>query len=219
MTSFRQIEANRRNALKSTGPITEEGKRRSAQNAVRHGLTAETTIVALEDSDDYKAFELAVTADYRGETAVERELVLRLASLLWWLRRATAIETGLFEMQAEISTGQRRLCQTEPKEGSLATDSAAGSSKNLQFRDNERHDCPDGLPTATLMLDLARCFIDLSQLDHALFERLGRYETALWRQTRQVMFSLAILQNACNTVRRSQALSVRKWSRMPPFIE
>ena len=54
MTSFRQIEANRRNACKSTGPITEEGKQRSRCNAVRHGLTAETVIGALEDAEDYK---------------------------------------------------------------------------------------------------------------------------------------------------------------------
>src|SRR5436853_3091049 len=100
MTSWRQIQANRRNALKSTGPTTTEGKQKSRCNAVRHGLTAETVIGALEDAEDYKAFEAAITADYGAESAVERELVLRLASLLWRLRRATTMETGLFEIQA-----------------------------------------------------------------------------------------------------------------------
>jgi hypothetical protein len=88
MTSFRQIEANRRNAQLSTGPMTDEGKRRSRPNAVRHGLTAETVIDVLEDAEDYEAFEVAVTADYDVQAAVERQLVL--ASLLWRLRRATA---------------------------------------------------------------------------------------------------------------------------------
>ena len=111
MSSLRQIEANRRNARLSTGPVTDEGKRRSRQNAVRHGLTAETVITTLEDAEDYAAFEMAVTADYDAQSAVERELVLRLASLLWRLRRATAIETGLFEIQARqllrVSTRSR----------------------------------------------------------------------------------------------------------------
>src|SRR5438128_11622250 len=100
MSSFRQIEANRRNARLSTGPVTTEGKRKSRRNAIRHGLTAETVIGALEDAEDYAAFEMAVTADFDATSAVERELVLRLASLLWRLRRATAIESGLFRIQA-----------------------------------------------------------------------------------------------------------------------
>ena len=108
MTSLRQIEANRRNARLSTGPVSEEGKRRSRQNAVRHGLTAETVIDALEDAEDYAKFEMAVTADYDAPSAVERELVLRLASLLWRLRRATAIESGLFRIQAKQLLQQRR---------------------------------------------------------------------------------------------------------------
>ncbi len=78
MTTFKQIEANRRNALKSTGPTSAQGKQRSRANAVRHGLTAETVIGALEDAEDYKAFEGAVIADYDAQSAVERELVLRL---------------------------------------------------------------------------------------------------------------------------------------------
>ena len=108
MTSFKQIEANRRNARRSTGPITEEGKLRSRRNAVRHGLTAETVIGALEDAEDYKAFEAAVIADYDAQSAVERELVLRLASLLWRIRRATTMETGLFEIQAKHLLDFRR---------------------------------------------------------------------------------------------------------------
>jgi hypothetical protein len=48
MISFRQIEANRRNARQSTGSVTEEGKKRSGQNALRHGMTAETVIDALD---------------------------------------------------------------------------------------------------------------------------------------------------------------------------
>src|ERR1700693_4282483 len=108
MTSFSQIAANRRNASKSTGPTTDEGKQRSRCNAVRHGLTAETVIGALEDAEDYRAFEAAIVADYDAQSAVERDLVLRLVSLLWRLRRATAIETGLFEIQADHLTGLRQ---------------------------------------------------------------------------------------------------------------
>ena len=44
MTSLRQIESNRRNAQKSTGPKTDDGKARASRSAVRHGLTAETVI-------------------------------------------------------------------------------------------------------------------------------------------------------------------------------
>src|SRR5258708_11700422 len=102
MTSFRQIQANRRNAIRSTGPNTEECKRRSRRNAIRHGLCAETVIENIEDIEDYRSFEAAVIADYDAQTAVERELVLRRASLLWRLRRATAIETDLLRVQAAI---------------------------------------------------------------------------------------------------------------------
>ena len=80
MTSVKQFEANRRNSLKSTGPKTEAGKQAARCNAVRHGLTAETVIGGLEDAEDYKAFEAAITADYDAQSAVERELVLRLAT-------------------------------------------------------------------------------------------------------------------------------------------
>src|SRR6201997_3038683 len=128
MTSLRQIEANRRNALKSTGPKTEAGKQVSRCNAVRHGLTAETVISALEDAEDYKAFEATITADYDAQSAVERELVLRLASLLWRLRRATTMETGLFAIQAEHLRDRRENHQ-------LLTDSRDIIPAVIQRRD------------------------------------------------------------------------------------
>ena len=68
-------------------------------------------IGALEDAEDYKAFEAAIIADYDAQSAVERELVLRLASLLWRLRRATTMETGLFEIQADYLRGSGRAAK------------------------------------------------------------------------------------------------------------
>src|SRR5438309_6366846 len=133
MTSFRQFAANRRNALKSTGPATAKGKQRSRCNAVRHGLTAETVIGALEDAEDYKAFEAAITADYDAQSAVERELVLRLASLLWRLRRATTMETGLFEIQADHLHEVRRV-RPVPSSGFIHTLSGGGDPSGPHCR-------------------------------------------------------------------------------------
>jgi hypothetical protein len=192
MTSFKQIEANRRNALKSTGPNSEEGKLQSRCNAVRHGLTAETVIGALEDAADYKAFEAAIIADYDAQSAVERELVLRLASLLWRLRRATTIETGLFEMEAghlgeagqgdQIGPASRQVVR--PLFGSHASVSSPESLPTSGVRAKLGHD-----PAA----DLTRCFLRLADLHNFALDRLSRYEAALWRQAGQVLFTLDAL--------------------------
>ena len=193
MTSFKQIEANRRNALKSTGPITEEGKLQSRCNAVRHGLTAETVIGALEDAQDYEAFEAAVIADYDAQSAVERELVLRLASLLWRLRRATAIETGLFEFEAE------RLSETEP---SHRVSSASREVVRALFGPRELVSSPDGhpasrgvrvRPSADPTAELTRSYLGLANLPNFALDRLSRYEATLWRQVGQILFTLDAL--------------------------
>ena len=207
MTSFRQFQANRLNALRSSGPQTEDGKRRSRLNAVRHGLTAETVIGNLEDAEDYKAFEATIIADYCPETAVARELVLRLASLLWRLRRATAIETDLFEIQAEelgehnarkaphpntnsedlvhsfkaiAEIGQLRPAVDDP----WATEGESASDKHQA----------DGLQTdgdfALTTRQLTNSFLRLAKLDGGIFERLNRYEVRLWRQAVQILFVL-----------------------------
>jgi hypothetical protein len=202
MTSFRQIEANRRNGHRSTGPRTEEGKQRSRYNALRHGLTAETVVDGLEDSEDYRAFEAAVTADYDAQTAVERELVLRLASLLWRLRRIISIETDLLKIQSDIVRARRAVSRqrpVEPKEES-------GSSTGLPplALDLQREEGPEGKDEASPCIalsmsvrDLTCCFLRLSNVDNGAFERLGRYNAALWKQTAQTLFLL-------QTIRRPQ---------------
>ena len=106
MATDKQIITNRQNARHSTGPRTESGKRRSRRNAIRHGLTAETVIDSLEDAADYKAFERAIKSDYSPQTAIEGQLVTRLASLLWRLRRAVTIESGLLSIRAGIIRDQ-----------------------------------------------------------------------------------------------------------------
>jgi hypothetical protein len=158
MSSFRQIAANRRNALKSTGPRTSEGKQHSRCNAVRHGLTAETVIGALEDVADYRSFEAAITADYDAQSTIERELVLRLASLLWRLRRATTIETGLFEIQADQVREHKKNRRWVPLPGKLCTNflsSAPRVSRQEQAtrkrsmrRDPQAKQSPTGLSTS-----------------------------------------------------------------------
>jgi hypothetical protein len=196
MTSFRQIEANRRNALRSTGPRTEEGKQQSRRNALRHGLTTETVIDGLEDGEDYRAFEAAVIADYDAQTAVERELVLRLASLLWRLRRIISIETDLFRIQSDIARDRRaefRRPLVEPEEVSAST----GGSPPLAY-DPQQEESADLKHDASLCSalsltsarDLTCCFLRLSNIDNGAFERLGRYNAGLWKQTAQTLFLL-----------------------------
>jgi hypothetical protein len=114
MTSLKQIRANQLNALKSTGPRTEQGKSRSRQNALRHGLTAETVVAALENAAAYEAFELGILDDYQSRNATERELVARLASVLWRLRRSTRIETGLMQIQAELLNARTKPAEVSP---------------------------------------------------------------------------------------------------------
>jgi hypothetical protein len=207
MTSFRQIEANRRNARKSTGPTTQEGKQSSRCNAVRHGLTAETVIGALEDADDYKAFEAAITTDHDAQSAVERELVLRLASLLWRLRRATAMETGLLEIQAEHLHEFRQARKVTPASrdlvyalfGSVAPASfdegtaAGGVVNTAQSADRSEPELGSVEPAVDPTAELGRCFLRLANLPNFALDRLNRYETALWRQVGQILFALDAL--------------------------
>jgi len=192
------LARNRRNARLSTGPTTEEGKRKSRRNAVRHGLTAETVIDALEDAADYAAFEMAVTADYDARTAVERELVLRLASLLWRLRRATAIESGLFKMHAQHLLQFRRRRQAHQRRQNIIETmyrDAVATEGDIRQDEDEITGGLDADPRSTAEPadqsdDLTHSFVRLSNLPTYPLDRLSRYEATLWRQACQILFTL-----------------------------
>src|SRR5262249_24902293 len=144
-----------------------EGKERSRCNAVRHGPTSETVVAVLESSDDYEAFEATVISDYNAETAVERQLMLRLASVLWRLRRATSIETAISDSAIENAPAMVR-------------------AKSMNTVD-----------TKATIADL-----QISAMPNFPLDRLSRYESTLWRQARQIIFTLASLRQQKREPRR-----------------
>jgi hypothetical protein len=162
-------------------------------------------IGALEDAEDYKAFEAVITADYDAQSAVERELVLRLVSLLWRLRRATTIETGLFDIQADDLNGLRdsRQVRADSREVIYALFGRADSGSSdpdPASHDSayETEDVPDlvrkSAKTANnSATELARCFLRLANLPNCALDRLNRYEATLWRQAGQILFALDVL--------------------------
>ena len=94
MLSIAKIEANRQNALKSSGPKTDAGLAHSSRNALRHGLSATSTIVieGIEDATEYEHLVSEVTADLGARGTVETLLCERIAQLFWRLARVTRYE-------------------------------------------------------------------------------------------------------------------------------
>jgi hypothetical protein len=218
MTTFRQIDANRRNALKSTGPRTEAGKEQSRRNGVRHGLTAETVIGLLEDAEDYRQFEAAVIADYDAQSAVERELVLRLASVLWRLRRATTLETGLFEIQAEhLREYRQRHFLSDSRDGIHALsqlDSVTVDVPALHSVKKMEAVLGVAMKSDGAAAKFAQCFLRLTNLPNFALERLSRYEASLWRQAGQILYALEMLDR-----RKPQERTAHSWFRREKSVD
>jgi hypothetical protein len=96
MATTAQILANRNNSRKSTGPKTEEGKAAVSQNAVKHGLFAESVIQG-ENEADYEAFHDKMLAELAPVGTVESMLAERVVSLWWRLRRAERMQNEAIE--------------------------------------------------------------------------------------------------------------------------
>ena len=98
-----QAMANRRNAMKSTGPRTPEGKASSSQNRLAHGLCSSTLLIRGESQADFDALQSEIVAAYRPGTPEEQMLTDQLAEAQWRLNRARRVEAKTLNMLVEDS--------------------------------------------------------------------------------------------------------------------
>jgi hypothetical protein len=194
-------------------------RRRSRRRAWRDGLADQTVVQGLEDVRSYRAFERTLVGSVDPRTVIELALVHRLASLLWRLRRASAIETGLFETRGEVLLARPQDPSHRPSQtGTLPTRTLANGHKTVpgsNGRDNPLASNQEPLSTTSTRPPpgpssnsraIAQCFLRLSNLDPNSLDTVGRYEARLWRQAAQTLWTF-------DAMRRPQPAQTRRPSR------
>ena len=99
MATQAQLDANRANAQKSTGPRTPEGRAAVSQNALKHGLTSMSPVAPGEDPAEFLQFLDRWAAAYLPIGPAEEEVLRTAVVAAWRLRRIPAIEAGYYEME------------------------------------------------------------------------------------------------------------------------
>ena len=97
MATINQINANRRNAKKSTGPRTSQGKRRVSRNAIKHGLSAKEVVPPGEDAEEFERMRDGFVEVLEPRDEVELALVRRMVTAEWRLRRVTRVEAATIQ--------------------------------------------------------------------------------------------------------------------------
>jgi hypothetical protein len=203
MTSDKQAQANRRNALKSTGPKTPQGKAAVRHNATKHGLLSQEVLLREEDAAALEGLGERLRAELQPVGELEGMLVDRIVSAYWRLSRLGRVEAGIFawEFYGELAERARQEARAHEKTGldqvlentSLPTvilnqrrhKEALSEAKEMEaVRDGE---------TATL----GRTFIRDSEKANA-FSKLSRYETAIERSLYKALHELQRLQAGRN---------------------
>jgi len=103
--SERRTQANRRNALRSTGPKTKRGKRTVARNAIKHGILAREVVITAgdgkESSEEFQALIEQLWEEYEPVGVVEELLVRRIAACWWRTARVLRAENGEIRMRLD----------------------------------------------------------------------------------------------------------------------
>ncbi len=105
--SAAKIEANRRNALKSTGPTTDAGKQASSRNAIKHGLFSATLVLPEEDAA-YAAFCDRYLDQFQPAGLEEENLLQEMIAAQWKLIRLNLVEQGLYDGTRESAVDFRQ---------------------------------------------------------------------------------------------------------------
>jgi hypothetical protein len=166
MASKRQIEANRRNAQKSTGPKSPEGKAVSSMNALKTGLHARSEVLPSESPAQYQELIARYYADHKPATALACQYVDEIIYCTWNLRRLRRVESELYdfvhgdcyEPDDDYPLGQ--ACAKNPKVFSQlqwrmdanrrALDKAVKSLREVQAAEREAASAPPTPVTETI---------------------------------------------------------------------
>jgi len=206
MTYLRPIESTDADpADLPNGDRQGSGSRRSRRKAWRDGFAAQTVIAGLEDDRSYRAFERAIVASFGPRSVIELELIHRLASLFWRLRRASAIETGLFGLHSVTGYGERArlpyvarqpMKGVPPINGHGQFASGADDWRDSKINAHKRRFggvCQSADKSLKSRI-LAQSFLHLAKLDPSWLERAGAHEARLWRQAAQAIWILDALR-------------------------
>ena len=104
MATLKQFEANRRNAQKSTGPKTPEGKAAVSMNALRHGLRARTVVLPGENREEFNQLCDDLEVEWHPQSRTEQFYVEQMAVSQWKLTRMEVGEVAIFEDVAATTT-------------------------------------------------------------------------------------------------------------------
>jgi hypothetical protein len=105
--SLKKIEANRRNALLSTGPKSPKGKARVGRNALKHGVLSRETLLLDEDAAAFQKLAEALWSYWQPVGAQEEVLVEQVVQTVWRLRRLGRAEAGVFARECYSAPGER----------------------------------------------------------------------------------------------------------------
>src|SRR5215204_5693864 len=140
MASKKQIQANRRNALKSTGPKTPEGKALARLNATKHGLLSQEVLLPGEDEDALKELAERLRAELQPVGEMESLQVERIINAVWRLRRLSRVEAGIFAWELYEELAQRAQEEAQTYERSTLSDFIEHQyGPSTRITDEEKH--------------------------------------------------------------------------------